>query len=121
MKKENKQKKREAEQEAEREEKDRQFKRQGNICLAVIVVCFVLMLIVGRLNAGAAWLGNFFLAWASSSPRRSSIPCATPAAASRRCARKTARADKITKNCLTNPVPRAYDRGDAECASPLIL
>ena len=43
MKKENKQKKREAEQEAEREEKDRQFKRQGNICLAVIVVCFVLM------------------------------------------------------------------------------
>lgn len=54
MKKENKQKK--------REEKDRQFKRQGNICLAVIVVCFVLMLIVGRLNAGAAWLGNFFLA-----------------------------------------------------------
>ena len=55
MKKENK-------QEAEREEKDRQFKRQGNICLAVIVVCFVLMLIVGRLNAGAAWLGNFFLA-----------------------------------------------------------
>ena len=53
MKKENKQKKREAEQEAEREEKDRQFKRQGNICLAVIVVCFVLMLIVGRLNAGA--------------------------------------------------------------------
>ena len=50
MKKENKQKKREAEQEAEREEKDRQFKRQGNICLAVIVVCFVLMLIVGRLN-----------------------------------------------------------------------
>ena len=57
MKKENKQKKREAEQEAEREEKDRQFKRQGNICLAVIVVCFVLMLIVG-----AAWLGNFFLA-----------------------------------------------------------
>ena len=58
MKKENKQKKREA----EREEKDRQFKRQGNICLAVIVVCFVLMLIVGRLNAGAAWLGNFFLA-----------------------------------------------------------
>ena len=62
MKKENKQKKREAEQEAEREEKDRQFKRQGNICLGVIVVCFVLMLIVGRLNSGAAWLGNFFLA-----------------------------------------------------------
>ena len=48
MKKENKQKKREAEQEAEREEKDRQFKRQGNICLAVIDVCFVLMLIGRR-------------------------------------------------------------------------
>ncbi|MGI5884435.1 MAG: hypothetical protein ACOX83_05640 [Candidatus Spyradocola sp.] len=61
MKKENKQRKREAEQEAEREERDRRFKRQGNICLAVIAACFVLMLVVGRLNAGAAWLGNFFL------------------------------------------------------------
>ena len=60
MNKENKQKKREAEQEAEREARDREFKRRGNICLAVIVGAFVLMLVVGRLNAGAAWLGGFF-------------------------------------------------------------
>ena len=62
MNKENKQKKRAAEQEAEREARDREFKRRGNICLAVIVGAFVLMLVVGRLNAGAAWLGGFFTA-----------------------------------------------------------
>ena len=66
MNKENKQKKREAEQEAEREARDREFKRRGNICLAVIVGAFVLMLVVGRLNAGAAWLGGFFTAMGGS-------------------------------------------------------
>lgn len=98
MKKENKQKKREAEQEAEREEKDRQFKRQGNICLAVIVVCFVLMLIVGRLNAGAAWLGNFFLAMGViiAAAFLYSLRNAGPPA-SRRCARKTAARIKSQK------------------------
>ena len=61
MKKENKIKKREEEQEQERQEADRKFKRQGNICLAMVLGCCVVMLLVGRANAGAVWLGNFYL------------------------------------------------------------
>lgn len=57
MKKENKKKKIEDEQLV----RDEQFKKQGNICLAVIVACFVVMIIVGKLNAGAAWLNTFFI------------------------------------------------------------
>ena len=53
MKKENKQRKLEEQQ----QERDRRFKRQGNICMGVIVGCFLVMLIVGRQCAGASWLG----------------------------------------------------------------
>ena len=57
MKKENKQRKLEEQQ----QERDRRFKRQGSICMGVIVGCFLVMLIVGRQCAGASWLGGFFL------------------------------------------------------------
>lgn len=57
MKKENKQRKLEEQQ----QERDRRFKRQGNICMGVIVGCFLVMLIVGRQCVGASWLGGFFL------------------------------------------------------------
>ncbi len=57
MKKENKQRKIEEEQQA----RDRRFKRQGNICLGVVLGCFLIMLAVGRINVGAPWLSNFFI------------------------------------------------------------
>lgn len=86
----------------------------------MIVVCFVLMLIVGRLNAGAAWLGNFFLAMGVIIAAAFLYSLRNAGRRLKEMREENRRADKITKNCLTNPVPRAYDRGDAECASPLI-
>jgi len=56
MKKENKELKREREQ----QEADRQFKRRGNICMAIIIATFVVMLIIGRQFAGQPWLTYFF-------------------------------------------------------------